>query len=114
MYCTITSVGIMRIRKLQDPRISDKFVPTFDMHFDNMVEAYDFYETYTMLAGFDVRKNRKRKGGRAQDFECSFAGKFIDSIGADRDRAKTSKNKDCKVMVCTMMAKDGGRVFLKR
>jgi hypothetical protein len=52
-----------------------------------------------------VRKNRKRNGGRAQDFECSFAGKFTDNIGADRDRAKTSK-KDYKAMVCTMMAKD--------
>jgi hypothetical protein len=61
-----------------------------------------------------VRKNRKRNGGRAQDFECSFAGKFTDNIGADRDRdrAKTSK-KDCKAMVCAMMAKDGWSVFLK-
>jgi hypothetical protein len=45
MYCTITGVGILIILKLQDPRISDKFVPTLDMHSDNMVEAYDFYET---------------------------------------------------------------------
>jgi hypothetical protein len=74
--------------------ISDKFVPTHDMHFDNMVATYDFYETYAMLACFNARKNRKRNGGRAQDFECSFAGKFNDSIGKDHDHAKTSKKKD--------------------
>jgi hypothetical protein len=78
------------------------------MHFD---KAYDFYETYAMLIGFDVRKNRKRNVGRAQDFECSFAGKFTDSIGAHHDRAKTSKKKGRTTMVCIMMEKVGGHVF---
>jgi hypothetical protein len=64
------------------------------------------------MACFDVRKNRKRNGGRAQDFECSFARKFTGSIGADRDHAKTSK-KDCKAMVCAMMTKRWRRCFLK-
>ena len=51
MYCTITYIRIPKTRKLEDPRIPDKFVPTLDIHFDNMVEAYDFYEDDTKSIG---------------------------------------------------------------
>lgn len=94
--------------------VSAEFVSTLEMHFDDMDEAFAFYETYAMLAGFNVRKNRKKNNGRAQDFECSFAGKPIDSRGADRLIAKTSKKRDCKAMVKAKSAVDGGRVYFTK
>lgn len=89
------------------------FMPTLDMHFDFMGEAYDFYETYAMIADFNVRKNRKRNNGRAQHFECSIVGKVTNSIAANRDHAKTRNKKDYKAMVCAMITKDGGHIFYK-
>lgn len=71
--------------------ITKKFMPTLHIHFHSMSEAYDLYETYAVLFGFNMRKNRKRNGGRAQDFECSFADKITHSRGSDRDHGKTSK-----------------------
>lgn len=93
--------------------ITKKFMPTLHIHFHSMSEAYDLYETYAMLFGFSMRKNRKRNGGRAQDFECSFADKTTHSRGSDLDHGKTSKKKECKAMVCAMNTRDWVVFFLK-
>jgi hypothetical protein len=45
---------------LQGEFVPDVFVPKEGMRFDDLDDAYEFYCNYAKLAGFDVRKNRKR------------------------------------------------------
>ncbi|GJN40487.1 hypothetical protein PR202_gb29703 [Eleusine coracana subsp. coracana] len=77
-------------------------------------EAYNIYAMYAMLAGFSVRKGRKRNGKCGQEYEYSFKGKHKGSPGADTKRDKTTMRKGCKVMVCVLQSKDGGVVHFKR
>ena len=84
------------------------------MTFENIDKAYDFYVLYAMLAGFNVKKNRKRYGKRGQDFECSFEGKHKKSPETDKVHDKTTMRKGCKAMVCAVQSKDGGPVRFKR
>ena len=105
---------MLNLLDIQDPKIDKRFVPNLEMHFDSMDDAFQFYQSYAHLAGFDVKKNRKRNSGRGQDFECSFAGMHKNSPGAERIRAKTTKRKNCKAMVCAVKTKDGDRIFFKK
>lgn len=61
------------------------------MHFNTSIEALEFYRTYAQLAGFGVRRNMKRDGGRSQEIECAFQGRITNSLGADRQHQKISK-----------------------
>jgi len=70
------------------------------MTFDSAEDALGFYVTYAQLAGFNMRKNRKRHNDRSQEIECSFGGKYTAGPGPDRERAKTTKRKNCPAMVC--------------
>ena len=73
-----------------------KYVPTLDMCFESAEDALAFYATYALLAGFNIRKNRKRNNGRAQEIECSFNGQHTGGPGPDRQRGKTTKKKTVK------------------
>ena len=84
---------------MQDPTTDVKYVPTLEMNFHSAEDALAFYITYAQLAGFNIRKNRMRNNGRAQDVECSFSGKYKGGPGPDRQRAKTTKKKNCQAMV---------------
>ncbi|CAO2144062.1 unnamed protein product [Urochloa humidicola] len=91
-----------------DPR----FVPDFEMDFDTLEGAYEFYRCYGELAGFDMRKNNKRdrKDSKGQEFCCSLEGKHKTKVKVvDRQRDKTSKRGGCKAMVCARTIGIGGR-----
>ena len=77
------------------------------MSFDTSDEALRFYRDYVALAGFDVRRNRHRNGGRAQEVECKFSGTYTGGPGPDRERGKTTMKKKCKAMVTIARSKDG-------
>jgi hypothetical protein len=63
-------------------------------------DALAFYVTYAWLAGFDIRRNRTRNNGRAREVECKASGEYKGGPGPDRTRAKTTKKRKCKAMVC--------------
>jgi hypothetical protein len=107
MYQVIEKELLNSTCGLQDPRIDKKFVPTLDMSFDTAEEALRFYRDYASLAGFDVRRNRFRNGGRAQEVECKFSGTYTGGPGPDRSRGKTTMKKQCKAMVTIARLKDG-------
>jgi hypothetical protein len=48
-----------------------------DMFFESAENTLAFYVRYARLAGFDIRRNRTRNNGRAQEVEC----KAQDRIG---------------------------------
>ena len=99
---------------MQDPTLDAKFIPSFEQQFDSLDDAYQFYMEYSYLAGFDVKKNNMRNGKTAQEFKCSFQGKYKNSPGPDRKRGKTTKKKGCKAMVLAKQLKDSNLVFFKR
>jgi soluble lytic murein transglycosylase-like protein len=70
------------------------------MFFECAEYTLAFYVRYAQLAGFDIRRNRTRNNGRAQEVECKASGQYNGGSGADRTRAKTTKKKKCKTMVC--------------
>jgi hypothetical protein len=76
-------------------------------------EAFEFYKEYGHLAGFDVKKSNMRNSGAAQEFKCSFHGRYKHSSGANRKRAKTTKKKGCKAMVLAKKLKDSELVFFR-
>jgi hypothetical protein len=59
-----------------------------------------FYIIYARLAGFDIRRNRTRNNGPAQEVECKASGQYKGGPGQDRTHAKTTKKMKCKAMVC--------------
>jgi hypothetical protein len=77
-----------------------KNVPTLDMYFESAQDALAFYIRYARLAGFDIRRNRKRNNGRAQEVECKANGQYKGDPAPDRTCGKTTKKKKCKAMVC--------------
>lgn len=99
---------------MQDPNLDPKFVPNMEMEFASLDDAFEFYRTYSQLAGFNVKKGRMRYDRRGQDFECSQQGKHGKSPGANRIRKKTTKRKACKAMVCAVTRKDGTGAYFKR
>jgi hypothetical protein len=52
--------------------VPDIFVPREGMRFDYLDDAYEFYCNYAKLAGFVVRKNRKRT--QASWYVCNKEG----------------------------------------
>ena len=93
-----------------DPEV----VPNFEMRFQSLEHAFLFYRKYAWLAGFPMKKNRKR-GTDGKDFCCSLEGKHNTKVeDGDRKTSKTSKCDGSKAMVCTRKARDGGRVFFTR
>ena len=70
-----------------DPEV----VPNFEMRFQSLEHAFLFYRKYAWLAGFPVKKNRKR-GTDGKDFCCSLEGKHNTKVeDGDRKTSKTSK-----------------------
>jgi hypothetical protein len=60
---------------LQGEFVPDVFVLKYDMRFDDLDEAYEFYCDYAKLAGFDVRKGRKRTQVMVYVQQGRFLGK---------------------------------------
>jgi hypothetical protein len=77
-----------------------KYVPTLDTFFENAENVLAFYDRYAQLAGFNIRRNRTRNNGHAQEFECKASGKYKGGPGPNRTRDKTTKKMKCKAMVC--------------
>jgi hypothetical protein len=71
-----------------------KYVPTLNMYFESAEDVLAFYVTYTRLAGFDIRRNRTRNNGHAQEVECKASGEYKGSPGPNRTRVKTKKEKE--------------------
>jgi hypothetical protein len=72
---------------MQGEYVPDVFVPKDGMRFEDLDDAYEFYCDYTKLAGFDVRKSRKRTQvlwyvcNKEGFLESKFDDKQIISIG---------------------------------
>jgi hypothetical protein len=72
-----------------------------DMFFESAENTLAFYIRYARLAGFDIRRNRTRNNGRAQEVECKASGQYKGGLGPDMTHDKTTKKKKkCKAMVC--------------
>jgi hypothetical protein len=70
------------------------------MFFESAENVLAFYIRYARLVGFDIRRNRTRNNGRAQEVECKASGQYKGGPGPDRTRDKTTKKKKCKAMMC--------------
>jgi hypothetical protein len=70
------------------------------MYFESAEDALPFYVRYARLAGFNIRRNRTRKNGRAQEVECKASGQYKGGPILNRTHGKTTKKKKCKAMVC--------------
>jgi hypothetical protein len=62
-----------------------------DMFFESAENTLAFYIRYARLAGFDIRRNRTRNNGRAQEVECKASGQYKGGPGPDMTRDKTTK-----------------------
>jgi hypothetical protein len=71
-----------------------------DMFFESVENTLTFYIRYARLAGFDIRRNRTRSNGHAQEVECKASGQYNGGPGPDRTRDKTTKKNKYKTMVC--------------
>jgi hypothetical protein len=76
-----------------------KYVPMLDMYFERVGDALAFYVRYMWLADFNIRRNRSRNNGCAQEVEYSASGQYNGGPGPDRTCGKTTKKK-CKATVC--------------
>jgi hypothetical protein len=70
------------------------------MFFESVENMLAFYVRYAWLAGFDIRRNRTRNNGHAQEIECKASGQYKGGSGLDRACDKTTNKKKCKTMVC--------------
>jgi hypothetical protein len=86
---------------LQDPQLVDmKYISTLDIFFESAEDVLAFYVRYAQLACFDVRRNKTRNNGRAQEVECKASGHYKGGPGPDRTCSKTTNKKKYKAMVC--------------
>jgi hypothetical protein len=81
---------------LQGEFVPDAFLLKEGMRFDDLDDAYDFCCNYTKLAGFDVRKNRKRT--HVSWYVCKKEG-FWESKCVDKQTEKGSIRVGCKAEV---------------
>jgi hypothetical protein len=58
-----------------------KYVSTLDMFFESAEDVLAFYVRYARLAGFEVRRDRTRNNGRAQEVECKSSGQYKGGLG---------------------------------
>jgi hypothetical protein len=70
-----------------------KYVPTLDMFFESAEDAFAFYVRYAQLVDFDIRRNKTKNIGCAQEVECKASEKYKGGLGPNRTRAKTIKKK---------------------
>lgn len=61
------------------PVVDENMTPRLGMHFDDLDEAYNFYNAYGKLAGFSIRKESSNRGKDGEvvwkRFVCSKEGK---------------------------------------
>ena len=57
------------------PVVDENMTPKLGMHFDDLDEAYNFYNAYGKLAGFSIRKestNKRQRWGGSLEAICMF------------------------------------------
>lgn len=102
---------------MQKDTLDQKYIPTYEKTFATLEDAYEFYREYAELAGFGIKRNRKRKkkDSDGQEFACSFEGKHKPKVDeVNRQRGKTSKRDSCKAMVEARTTGIDGRAFYTR
>jgi hypothetical protein len=76
--------------------VPDVFVPKEGTGFDDLDDAYGFYCDYAKLAGFDVRKSKKRT--QVSWYVCNKEG-FWESKCHDKQTENGSMRVGCKAEV---------------
>ncbi|KAJ8622586.1 hypothetical protein MRB53_031115 [Persea americana] len=91
--------------------------PRLDMHFDDLDEAYNFYNAYGKLAGFSIRKESSNRGKDGEvvwkRLVCSKEGKTDEKhwIGKELvQRRRMETRFDCKAKLQVKLDKSGGYV----
>ncbi|KAJ8616304.1 hypothetical protein MRB53_035676 [Persea americana] len=91
--------------------------PRLGMHFDDLDEAYNFYNAYGKLAGFSIRKESSNRGKDGEvvwkRFVCSKEGKTDEKhwIGKELvQRRRMETRFDCKAKLQVKLDKSGGYV----
>ncbi|KAJ8627612.1 hypothetical protein MRB53_020919 [Persea americana] len=91
--------------------------PRLGMHFDDLDEAYNFYNAYGKLAGFSIRKESSNRGKDGEvvwkRFVCSKEGKTDEKhwIGKELvQRHRMETRFDCKAKLQVKLDKSGGYV----
>ncbi|KAJ8625325.1 hypothetical protein MRB53_033855 [Persea americana] len=92
--------------------------PRLGMHFDDLDEAYNFYNAYGKLAGFSIRKESSNRGKDGEvvwkRFVCSKEGKTDEKhwIGKELvQRRRMETRFDCKAKLQVKLDKSGGYVL---
>jgi hypothetical protein len=73
-----------------------KNAPTLDMFFESAEDALAFYVRYAWLAGFDVRRNRTRNNGHAQEVQCKARGNTKEARSWIGHVAKLQRKRNAK------------------
>ncbi|XP_024164125.1 protein FAR-RED IMPAIRED RESPONSE 1-like [Rosa chinensis] len=85
-------------------------VPSVEMSFDSIDEAYDYYRKYGKQLGFPVRKRTSRKGDdgitKYITISCGRAGKFK-SKSSNSLKPHPSVKTDCKTLIRLGKSLDG-------
>jgi hypothetical protein len=81
---------------MQREHVLDVFVPKDGLTFDDLDDAYELYCDYAKLAGFDVRKSRKRTW--VSWYVCNKE-RFWESKSDDKQTEKGSMREGCKAEV---------------
>ncbi|XP_024164135.1 protein FAR-RED IMPAIRED RESPONSE 1-like [Rosa chinensis] len=85
-------------------------VPSVEMSFDSIDEAYDYYRKYGKQLGFPVRKRTSRKGDDGNTkyitISCGRAGKFKSKSSISL-KSHPSVKTDCKVLIRLGKSLDG-------
>ncbi|KAJ8617006.1 hypothetical protein MRB53_013192 [Persea americana] len=91
--------------------------PRLGMHFDDLDEAYNFYNAYGKLAGFSIRKESSNRGKDGEvvwkRLVCSKEGKTDEKhwIGKELvQRRRMETRFDCKAKLQVKLDKSGGYV----
>ena len=99
------------------PVVDENMTPRLGMHFDDLDEAYNFYNAYGKLAGFSIRKESSNRGKDGEvvwkRFVCSKEGKTDEKhwIGKELvQRRRMETRFDCKAKLQVKLDKSGGYV----
>ncbi|RWR80203.1 protein FAR1-RELATED SEQUENCE 5-like protein [Cinnamomum micranthum f. kanehirae] len=102
------------------PVVDENTTPKLGMHFDDLDEAYNFYNAYGKLAGFSIRKESSNRGKDGEvvwkRFVCSGQGKTDEKHWIDKEfvqRRRMQTRFDCKAQLQVKIDKSGGYVVSK-
>lgn len=104
---------------LHYPSVEDVITPKMGMHFDDLNDAFEFYNGYAKHAGFSVRKDSTRtKNGEViwKRFLCSKEGKTNEKYWIDKEfvqRRRMEMRENCNAMLQVKKDQSGGFVASK-